>query len=60
MVELTQSLRRWLWDNHRDKIGLIMLGHTELLTNEMWNAYIEWCKTEEGQSYLEGGANYEE
>ena len=60
MVKLTQSLQQWLWVNHLDKIGLIMLGHTELITDEMWNEYIEWCKTEEGQSYLKGGSNYKE
>ena len=60
MVKITQSLSHWLFVNHKDKIGLIMLGHTELLTNEMYNEYIEWCKTEEGRSYLKGGANYKE
>ena len=60
MVKLTQSLQQWLWVNHRDIIGLIMLGHTELLTDEMWEEYIEWCNTEEGQSYLKGGSNYKE
>lgn len=58
MVKLTQSLSQWLWDHHRDKIALIMLGHTELLTDEMWDEYIEWCKTDEGRQYLEGGAKY--
>ena len=58
MVKLTQSLQHWLWENHKDKIGLIMFGHTELLTDEMWADYIEWCKTEDGQSYLVGGSNY--
>ena len=60
MVRLTQSLQHWLFENHKDKIGLIMFGHTELLTDEMWADYIEWCKTEEGQSYLVGGSNYKE
>ena len=60
MVRLTQSLAQWLFVNHRDKMALIALGHTELMTDEMWNEYIEWCKTEEGQSYLEGGSNYKE
>lgn len=58
MVELTQSLAQWLWDNHRDKIVLIMFGHVELLTDEMWHEYIEWCKTEEGHQYLKGGSKY--
>ena len=60
MVKLTQSLQQWLWVNHRDIIGLIMLGHTELMTDEMWEEYIEWCNTEEGASYLKGGSNYKE
>lgn len=58
MIELTKSLRHWLWENHRDILPLIMFGHTELLTEEMWEAYIEWCKTEDGKQYLEGGSKY--
>lgn len=60
MVKLTQSLQHWLWENHKDKIGLIMFGHTELLTDEMWAEYIEWCKTEDGNQYLKGGSKYVE
>lgn len=60
MIKLTQSLRQWLWVNHRDKIGLIIMGHTELMTEKMWEEYVEWCKTEEGESYLKGGSNYKE
>lgn len=60
MVKLTQSLEHWLWKNHREKLALIMFGHTELLTDEMWAEYIEWCKTDEGKSYLHGGSNYRE
>ena len=60
MVRLTQSLHHWLWENHKDKIGLIMFGHTELLTDEMWAKYIEWCKTEDGKQYLKGGSKYVE
>ena len=58
MIKLTKSLRHWLWENHRDILPLIMFGHTELLTEEMWEAYIEWCKTEDGKQYLEGGSKY--
>lgn len=58
MVELTQSLAQWLWDNHRDKLSPIMFGHIELLTDEMCREYIEWCKTEEGRQYLKGGSKY--
>lgn len=58
MVLLTQSLRKWLWDNHADKLPLILLGHTELMTQEMWESYIEWCRTDDGRKYLKGGSEY--
>lgn len=60
MVKLTQSLQHWLWENHRDKIHLILLGHVELLTEDMQKEYIEWCQTDEGKQYLEGGSKYKE
>lgn len=60
MIKLTQSLQHWLWTNHRDKISLILFGHTELLTEEILLEYVEWCKTEEGKQYLKGGSKYKE
>lgn len=60
MIELTQSLEKWLFDNHKDIIPLLMFGHTELFTEEMQKEYLEWCRTEEGKSYLKGGKNYKE
>lgn len=60
MVKLTQSLKQWLWENHKDLIFLIMLGHTELFTDEMNKEYIEWCKTDRGKQYLKGGCKYKE
>lgn len=60
MVTLTKSLRHWLWANHKDIIGLIMFGHVELMTDEMWEEYIKWCQTDDGKRYLEGGDLYEE
>lgn len=60
MVKLTQSLRKWLYDNHHDKLGLIMFGHTELMTEDMFKEYLKWCETPEGKSYLKGGSNYVE
>lgn len=58
MVELTQSLRQWLWDNHRDIIGLILLGHIELFDEDMQAEYLAWCGTDEGKQYLKGGGKY--
>lgn len=59
MVQLTQSLAQWLFQNHKDKIVLIMLGHTELFTEEMEQEYLAWCLTDEGKQYLKGGSKYE-
>ena len=60
MVKITASLEHWLWENHRDKFALISFGHTEEFTEEMLEEYIEWCKTDEGKEYLEGGKYYHE
>lgn len=60
MVKLTQSLRTWLFNNHKDILPLIMFGHTELLTTEMYQEYLDWCSTDEGKKYLEGGSEYKE
>ena len=58
MVKLTQSLTVWLYNNHPDVVALITLGHTELFTEEMAAAYIDWLKTDDGKQYLEGGSKY--
>lgn len=60
MFKLTQSLSKWLYDNHIDKMPLIMLGHIELFTEEMQKEYIAWCCTEEGRKFLKGGSEYKE
>ena len=60
MVTLTQSLQRWLFINHPEKLSLILFGHVEEFTEDMQRKYLEWCRTEEGRSYLKGGANYKE
>ena len=60
MVKLTQSLSHWLWKNHKDIVGLIMFGHTELFTEEMQKEYLAWCQTDDGKQYLKGGSKYRE
>ena len=60
MVILTQSLEVYMWRNHRDIYPLVLLGHTELITDEIYEAYIEWCKTDEGRQYLKDGKLYDE
>ena len=58
MVEMTLSLRTFLWKFHKDIYSLLLFGHVEFYTKEIESEYLEWCKTDEGKSYLEGGANY--
>ena len=60
MVKLSLSLKHWLWENHRDIIGLLMFGHVELFTEDMRREYIAWCQTDEGKKYLKGGSEYKE
>jgi hypothetical protein len=60
MVRLTESLIQWLWRYDKTLLAPIMLGRVELMTDEMWDQYIEWCKTEEGRQYLQGGSKYKE
>ena len=57
MVEMTQSLKRYMWEFHRKEYALVLFGHTEIV-DEYWDDYISWCRTDEGRSYLEGGINY--
>lgn len=60
MVKLSQSLEHWLFTNHKEILSLILFGHTELLTEDMWYEYLDWCQTEDGKQYLKGGSKYKE
>lgn len=52
MVRLTRSLKKWLFDNHKEIISSLLFGHAELFTKEKQEEYLEWCQTEEGRKYL--------
>lgn len=60
MVQLTQSLQHWLWENHPDILPLIMFGHVELFIDEMQKEYLDWVHTDDGRQYLKGGSKYRE
>ena len=60
MTRMTQSMAQFLFQFHRDKLALIMMGHLELYTDEINKEYFEWLETDEGKSYLKGGSNYKE
>lgn len=52
MVHLTKSLEHFLFMHYPDILVPLSFGHTELLTQDIWNEYIEWCKTDKGKLYL--------
>lgn len=58
MIKLTCSLEQFLFEEHRDILGLILFGHVELFTDEIKREYLEWCETEHGKEYLQGGSKY--
>lgn len=60
MVKMTQSFSAWCLKFHRDIYTLLMFGHTELMTEDLWKEYIKWCQTDEGRQYLKGGSKYRE
>ena len=60
MTRMTQSFRKWLFTYYKEIFALVVFGHTELVTEEMWKEYIEWCQTDEGKKYLKGGSEYKE
>lgn len=60
MIKMTQSFRYWLFENHNDIFVLVMMGHLEYLTNDMFEQYLAWCQTDDGKQYLKGGSKYKE
>lgn len=59
MPILTQSLEYWLFKYHREEMALILFGHLELFTEELQQEYLDWCLTNEGKRYLNGGDKYD-
>ena len=54
MVNMTNSLSHWLFEHgYQKEMTLIMFGHTELLTKDMWDRYTQWCESVEGRRWLE-------
>ena len=58
MIILTHRIEYLLFENHKEKLPVNIFGRTELFTKEMQKEYIELCKTDEGEQYLEGGSKY--
>ena len=47
MVQLTRSLKHFLWLYHKDLLAPLMFGHTELYTEEIEQEYYKWLTTDE-------------
>ena len=60
MNKMTQSFSVWCLKFHPDIYTLLRFGHTELLTEEMYQHYLNWVQTDEGRQYLKGGSKYKE
>ena len=52
MIGMTQSFSAWCLKFHRDIYSLLRFGHTELLTKEMYQEYLDWVQTDEGRQYF--------
>ena len=50
-IQLTESLKQYLWKFHRTDLPLVLFGHLEVL-DPYWDDYISWCKTDEGLQYM--------
>jgi hypothetical protein len=57
MVQMTKSFEHWCFTYHKDIFVQLSFGHLELLTDEFGQEYLDWCQTDEGKQYLEGGTN---
>ncbi len=60
MAQMTESFQQWCIRYHKEIFVPLMFGHIELLTEELQNEYLEWCKSDEGKQYLKGGSKYKE
>lgn len=52
MIKLTESLEFFLSQNYKDLIVPLSFGHSELLTDEIWQEYLSWCQTDEAKPYM--------
>lgn len=41
-VPFTDDFRKFMWEKHRDTYTLILLGHLELITDELVKEFENW------------------
>lgn len=53
MVGIRDSFSHWVHENYRYLYQpVVILRHTELINPDMYNEYLEWCKTAVGRLYF--------
>ena len=53
LIRLTRSLEVFLSQHYKDLIVPLSFGHSELLTEEIWQEYLSWCQTDEAKPYMD-------
>lgn len=52
MITMTKSFKVWCLKYYKEIYHLLMFGHVEELSEEMYLEYLEWCMTDEGRECL--------
>lgn len=52
MIKISHRLEVFLRKYYEDFWPLISLGFYELITDEMWNEYVDWCHSDEGRMVI--------
>lgn len=52
MIRLTKSLEFFIIRYHKDILVPLSFGHSEVLTEEIWQEYLNWCQTDEAKPYM--------
>ena len=60
MIEMTKSFEVFIARKHKDILVPLSFGHIELMTDEIWEEYVNWCETDEAKPYLNETAEVKE
>lgn len=52
MIKMTKSFEVFISRYHKDILVPLSFGHIELMTDEIWEEYVNWCETDEAKPYL--------
>ena len=60
MIKMTKSFEVFIARYHKDILVPLSFGHIELMTDEIWEEYVNWCETDEAKPYLDETAGVKE